>query len=200
MTPRPRAPRDEDPAVAAVATLYRDLDGLRHRVDGLGALVGKVDDLATAVQNLSASLAPGPTTPKVIPSWLMPPDVDRAAAILRELGAWVTRVYLRFPDAAQALPECWVWHPDVVEELLWLHLAWHAAHHGPTATVLAVGDWHDRARPGVVRRTRGAAGTCSAENHPSAGDRHTPAPHTPMADVVTTVAAFWVAAVAEAHA
>jgi hypothetical protein len=70
VTPRPRAPRDEDPAVAAVATLYRDLDGLRHRVDGLSDLVGKVDDLATAVQNLSASLALGPTTPKVIPSWL----------------------------------------------------------------------------------------------------------------------------------
>jgi hypothetical protein len=30
---------------------------------------------------------------------------------------------------------------------------------------MAVGDWHDRARPGVVRRIRASAGTCSYENH-----------------------------------
>ena len=49
-----------------------------------------------------------------------PPDQPpRSPATLAELGEWLRVVYLRYPDAASGLPECWLWHPDVVEELLW---------------------------------------------------------------------------------
>ena len=43
--------------------------------------------------------------------------------------------------------------------------AWSAAYQGPQASVALVGDWHDRQRPGVVRRIRQSAGSCSIENH-----------------------------------
>jgi len=50
-------------------------------------------------------------------------------------------MYLRYPDAAATLPDCWLWHPDLVEELLWLSHAWTAAYQGPDASVALAGDW-----------------------------------------------------------
>ena len=58
-------------------------------------------------------------------------------------------MFLRYPDGVAVLPECWLWHPDVVEELLWLMHAWRAAYEGRGASVQLAGDWHDRQRPGV---------------------------------------------------
>jgi hypothetical protein len=93
------------------------------------------------------------------------------------------------------LPECWCWHPDIVEELLWLMHAWCAAYQGANASVTLAGDWHDRQRPGVVRRVRAVAGTCSRENHQTRpgwqrGSTDTP-PVVPSADAITLIAAWW---------
>ena len=74
-------------------------------------------------------------------------------------------MYLRYPDGEQVLPLCWMWHPDVVEELLWLMHAWCAAYQGADASVAAAGEWHDRQRPGVVNRLRKSVGSCSLERH-----------------------------------
>jgi hypothetical protein len=88
-----------------------------------------------------------------------------ARRVLDELAVWLRCVYLRYPDGAQALPECWSWHPDVVEELLWLMHAWLAAYQGEKASVALVGDWHDRYRPNVAARIRAAVRVCSLEVH-----------------------------------
>ena len=96
---------------------------------------------------------------------MLPTDDELARRVLGELVAWLELVYLRYPDAAQGLPECWCWHPDVVEELLWLMHAWLAAYQGTAASVGLAADWHDRHRPGVVRRLRGSVGSCSIEAH-----------------------------------
>jgi hypothetical protein len=116
-----------------------------------------------------------------------------ARHILDELIGWLAAVYLRYADAATGLPECWLWHPDVVEELLWLMHAWLAAYQGPTASVTLVGDWHDRYRPGVVRRIRTSAGTCSLENHTTRDDRprHLGGTAVPLDDAVERIAAWW---------
>jgi len=87
------------------------------------------------------------------------------------------------------LPECWCWHPDLVEELLWLSRAWAAAYHGPDASVALVGDWHDRYRPGVVRRIKTVAGTCSLENHDPT--RSTPTPTVPVEQAAELIATWW---------
>jgi hypothetical protein len=96
---------------------------------------------------------------------MAPSDPTVVAEFLDGLSGWLGAVYLRYPDAIAALPECWCWHPDVVEELLWLMHAWTAAYQGASASAGLAGDWHDRQRPGVVRRIKNSAGTCSRENH-----------------------------------
>jgi hypothetical protein len=154
--------------VDVVAGLARELDGLRRTVEPLLGLPDRVDDLTrlatdltNAVAALTARRAAAPC-----PSWLLlPQDADLAGRVLDELTGWLAVVYLRYPDGAGQLPECWAWHPDVVEELLWLMHAWAAAYQGPQASVGLVGDWHDRQRPGVVRRIKVSAGSCSFENH-----------------------------------
>ena len=121
-------------------------------------------------------------------------DPALAAAVLDELVGWLAAVYLRYPDGADHLPECWTWHPDVVEELLWLMHAWAAAYQGPQASVALVGDWHDRHRPGVVRRIRQSAGSCSYEKHQTRSGWDTlssAAPTVPGLEHVGSIAAWW---------
>lgn len=161
----------DDPSyasAAAVAGLAREVEGLRRTVEPLRDAVERTDELARLVAQLADAVSalparPAPTAP---PSWLvLPADTGAAGHVLGELLAWLHAVYLRYADGAAVLPECWPWHPEVVEELLWLMHAWLAAYQGKHASVAAAGDWHDRARPGVVRRIRSAVGTCSLENH-----------------------------------
>jgi hypothetical protein len=138
-----------------------------------------------------------------VPSWLdhpadpgRPAETSRAARdaseLLERLTGWVGGVYLRYADARQ-LPECWLWHPDVVEELIWLHAAWLAAY-SDEAPASAVGDWHDRHRPGVVRRVKQYAGICSLEAHLPGGECHTTAPTAPVAEAAPVIGAWWAVA------
>ncbi|GLZ49484.1 hypothetical protein Acsp06_56690 [Actinomycetospora sp. NBRC 106375] len=206
MTRRPPGPPggggdgEEFARVEALAGLAREVDGLRR---GLEALVGtptRVDDLARTVAQLADAVAavparPGPT---VAPSWLTaPPDSDGLVALLEELARWLHAVFLRYPDGAAVLPECWLWHPDVIEELVWLMHAWRAAYDGRGASVQLAGDWHDRQRPGVVRRLRSSVGSCSRENHQTRlGWNSTPrgASPVPSTDALTTIACWWATA------
>jgi hypothetical protein len=186
--------------VEALAGLAREVDGLRR---GLEALVGtptRVDDLARTVAQLADAVAavparPGPT---VAPSWLAAPtDSEALAALLDGLCRWLHAVFLRYPDGAAVLPECWLWHPDVVEELLWLSHAWRAAYEGRGASVQLAGDWHDRQRPGVVRRLRTAIGSCSQERHQTRpGWNSIPLGATPVpgGDAAASIAWWWAAA------
>ena len=140
--------------------------------------------MAGLADELAERRPPGRTSRTVLASrWsrLTP----RARLVLDQLMSWLGRVYLRYPDAG--LPECWLWHPDVIEELLWLRGAWRSAYHGPMASAQRAADWHDRQRPGVVRRIRAAAGSCSLREH-----LDQPAPHVvPAADAAPAIAVWW---------
>jgi hypothetical protein len=186
-----------------VAGLAREVETLRRRLDQLQLLPRRVEQLAELFAR-HAETVPAPATPATPAptSWLdLPTDRNRPAEsssavrdaeqLLTGLAGWVGGVYLRYPDAAQTLPECWLWHPEVVEELLWLQSAWLAAHQ-PGAASTAVGDWHDRQRPGVVRRIRDYAGPCSLEQHQPGVDRHTPVTvAAPVTDAVPAIAGWW---------
>ncbi|MCO1658120.1 hypothetical protein [Pseudonocardia humida] len=193
----PDGAHGSDPAAAAVAGLAREVEELRKRlepliqtparVDALARLVAQLADTVTALTARSAVAAP--------PSWLMAPtDPEHTRELLDALTGWMAQVYLRYADASEALPERWCWHPDVVEELLWLMHAWLAAYQGKHASVQLVGDWHDRQRPGVVRRISKVAGRCSRENHQT---RHgwtstpTAAPVVPSLDGLDAIADWW---------
>lgn len=118
-----------------------------------------------------------------------PADGDQTRALLGDLVGWFATIYLRYADAARDLPECWLWHPDIVEELLWLHQAWRAAYEESKGSVRAVGEWHDRLRPGVVRRITEYAKACSLENH--LPDRATDAPAVPVVEAAEPIALWW---------
>ena len=191
--PPPGLTPDSDPT-DVLAALARQVDRLQHAdVAGLRSRLGAVTVTLASLAGQVAELADARAEPRpAIPSWLGstsagggPFTPTTAAELLDELIGWLTAVYVRFSDGA--LPECWLWHPDVVEELLWLRDAWQAAYRGPGASVQRAGDWHDRQRPGVTRRIRAAAGDCSLREHLAPA----PAPVVPAVDAVATIAAWW---------
>jgi hypothetical protein len=121
----------------------------------------------------------------------MPADPAMTREVLDGLCGWLAEVFVRYPDGAGALPECWLWHPDVVEELLWLMRIWLAAYEDADASALRAGDWHDRYRPGVVKRIKAATASCSLENHLDGASHHRGVPAVPVTDAVEQVAAWW---------
>ena len=181
----------------ALVGLAREVEGLRRAVDPLRAVGGRVDELGRLVGQLADAVAALSKRPAATPapSWLLlPADEAVVERVLGELCAWLHAIYLRYPDGANVLPECWLYHPDVVEELLWLMHAWCAAFHGKAASVQLAGDWHDRQRPGVVRRIRANAGSCSIERHltrPDWDQHPTGAAPVPGIDAVRSIAAWW---------
>jgi hypothetical protein len=191
--PNPAAPGPTEPE-GAVAGLAREVDGLRRVVS---PLPGRVDahsrllaELGETVAAFGARKAPTPA-----PSWLVAPtDPAETGRLLDELAAWLPVVYLQYPDAAVAFPDCWCWHPHVVEELLWLMHAWLGAYQGPSASVALAGDWHERLRPGVVRRIKATAGMCSREAHlarPGWPAPATTSPTVPSEDDLDGIAQWW---------
>jgi hypothetical protein len=181
-------------SAAAVAGLAREVETLRKAVRAAGELHTRVDELARLVAALSEQVATqhGPSARPAAPSWLdLPTDLGAARDLLAELTGWLATVYLRYPDAAAAFPECWAWHPEVIEELLWCRQAWHAAYRHDTATATAAGDWHDRQRPGVVRRIKTYAGTCSLEAHQPHNGRSTSTTPVLLRDALEPIAAWW---------
>jgi hypothetical protein len=189
---------EECAGLVSVTALARTVQALERRVADLAPVAKRVDELGGMLTRLAQQVTAtkgngGPSM--VAPSWLdlgrePSPSDARADAedILAMLTGWVAGIYLRYSDAR--LPGCWLWHPDVVEELLWLHAAWIAAY-DPDAPVAAVGDWHDRQRPGVAARIKSYAGMCSLESHQPGQDRHAPAPSAPTADAGPAIAAWW---------
>ena len=204
MTRRPPQPAGagdgEFARVEALAGLAREVDGLRRGLDALVGTPSRVDDLARTVAQLADALAAVPGRPglTVAPSWLTAPaDPEALAGLLDELVAWLHAVFLRYPDGVAALPECWLWHPEVVEELLWLMRAWRAAYDGRGASVQLAGDWHDRQRPGVVRRLKASVGSCSRERHqtrPGWNTRPTASAPVPGTDAAAGIVRWWAAA------
>lgn len=183
----------------ALAGVAREVDGLRRAVDPLRDIGGRVEDLARLVGQLTDAVTalskrPGATP---APSWLLlPTDPAAVEQVLGEVCAWLHTVFLRYPDGVAALPPCWLYHPDVVEELLWLMHAWSSAYQGKAASVALAGDWHDRLRPGVVRRIRQNAGSCSVERHqtrPEWEQHPTGATAVPGLDAVASIAGWWAA-------
>jgi hypothetical protein len=201
--PPPASPADEGSTVIGLA---RELEQLYREVRQLRQLSRRVDELAAALAQLAETMAlTGQQPPrKPAPRWLdhpleagHDPATSRAAhdakRLLAGLARWVETVYLRYSDAGGGLPDCWMRHPDVVEELLWLHRAWLNAYDGD-ASPIAVGDWHDRQRPGAVARIRAYAGTCSLDAHKLGHDQHAPVPVAVPTDEVEVIADWWATA------
>jgi hypothetical protein len=124
---------------AQLLGLGRDVDSLRRVVDRhdrtLRTVAGRVTDLDAQTRSSAATLADlceqiadlvgGEQGSAAHRSWFATTDSRQAQSRLVELVQWLDRVYFQFPDAV--LPSCWIWHPSVVEELLWLQRSWTEA-------------------------------------------------------------------------
>jgi hypothetical protein len=86
-----------------------------------------------------------------------------------QLTDWVGWLRSRYPLATEIRP-CWPEHPEIVEELTALWLAWQHAYADPDATLTAAADWHDRWLSGLLHRHRLEHGplalNCSSEHAP----------------------------------
>lgn len=187
-----------DHLARAITGLGREVEQQGRRLADLGGLADQVHDLAAVVTSL-AERAMSPQARAMAPvSWIAFEEemFDPAASMaarshLAGLADWLDAVYLRYPDGPPSVPDCWLWHPDVVEELTWLREAWLLAYRGPNASAGAVGDWHDRQRPGVARRIKAVAGTCSLENHELGPARDRGQLRVPLAGCVGRIADWW---------
>jgi hypothetical protein len=198
-----------DPEDTLVVALARAVDRAVRRVERLDTAVAQLAaDVTVLARALDARVHPsgGASSPDTgergMRSWLLADDHDQAVADLADLAVWLDAVYLRYRDAT--VPSCWLWHPEVVEELWWLRQAHADAYHPETGSWLRVGDWHDRQRPGVARRIVRAVGSCELAlhltdpTHPGrltgASSYVTPPAPAPLASAVAQVAAAWTAA------
>ncbi len=186
----------EPVSAAVVAGLAREVDALRKAVRKVAGCPGQVEQLAATLAQALDQFAATGRAERVRPvSWIADPgvtaDPTAAARALGELAQWVGRVYLRYPAAARELPDCWLWHPDMVEELAWLQQAWEHAYGPETGSISAAADWHDRYRPGVTARIKTAnPHSCSLENHLDP-NRPSAAVEVPGAGSVEAVARWW---------
>ena len=181
--------------------LSREVDTLRRTVASVPDVTGRIDELAALVAQLADAMKghhPDRVLHPALPlSWLrLPPDEQAAFGVLDELCAWLSAVFLRYSNATGrvVLPECWCWHPDVVEELLWLWQAWLAAYEGPHASPALAGEWHERSRPGVVRRIELAVGSCGFDRHATVQVEQRAAlvrPLIPPASTLGLIASWW---------
>ncbi|GAA4429496.1 hypothetical protein GCM10023148_33920 [Actinokineospora soli] len=146
----------------SVAGLAREVEGLRR---AWRPIPQRLDDLAKVVDGLAETAAhrTGAGQKVVAPSWFnLPDDLDKVAALIDELCGWVGTVFLRYPDAAAVLSDCWLWHPEVIEELVWLMHTWIAAYADEAASAVAAGDWHSRAAVACSSATSCAQASHSA--------------------------------------
>jgi hypothetical protein len=189
---------EEPDYLAALSAVMHDLDGQRRRLDELAQVREHVAELALTVRELSTRAASAGPPPSRALSWLgwhtqreEPADPAAADLLLRNLTSWLNRVFLRYTDAGGVLPECWLWHPDAVEELLCLWQAWRYAY--AASSITSAADWHERLRPGVVRRLRAGLAACSFESHVP-GDHRRPGERTATTSGhIALIAAWWTA-------
>ena len=192
---------EPDPMVVA---LGRAVQRAQRRVETVDK---NVIQLAADVSALRSCLSPPPGPggpddepaaagepgPAAVRSWLLGTDAGQAVTDLADLIAWVDAVYLRYSRAS--VSSCWLWHPEVIEELWWLRGAHADAYHREDGSWLRVGDWHDRQRPGVERRVNALLGKCALSLHTDVNGRAAevtePAP-APLAGQHSEVAAAWV--------
>jgi hypothetical protein len=171
---------DPEALVALGRTVERAVRRLGAVEEMLQGLAGEVAELAERLEEAEAS---------GVRSWLAADDAKQTREDLKDLIGWLAAVYLRYPDAS--LPTCWLWHPAAVEELWWLRAAHRDAYQGPGASWARVADWHDRQRPGVVRRLDEAIGTCELSEHAESGREDRSAPVVPLADAAERIATWW---------
>lgn len=142
-----------------ISRLRHDLDSLAHEAtDSVAGLISRLEDLES--RSITAGRTPN--------SWCWRTIGPHGAEELwRQLTDWVGWIRSRYP-LARKIPPCWAEHPELVEELTALWLAWQHAYEDLDAPLTAAADWHDRWLPGVLYRLEHGAFAldCANEHRP----------------------------------
>jgi hypothetical protein len=146
--------------------------GYRRLSEQVKTLTG---DIAT-VNRAVAALVRGQAEKEPAP--LAPSLVGAPEAAVVDLLDWLAEVYLQYDGST--LAPCWAWHPGVVEELAVLRGIHRVIY--DAADWVRLGDWHDRYRPGVVRRVGQALAGCDISRHAEPQP-----PVVPLADALVTI-------------
>jgi hypothetical protein len=139
-------------------------------VNGMAEVATQVTGLSDQVMALAERLTSGEADSEsaapALPSWFEI-EGERAQQMLADLVEWVDAILVRHYAAREALPECWMFHGEVVEDLLWLRAAWVAAHRDPDAKPHHAADFHERWLPSMMSRLRRqfGAGMCGFGKH-----------------------------------
>lgn len=147
-------------------------------------LEGEVETLAQNVLYLVQQ-----RDPSRVRSWLLEDDGENARLLLEDLAGWVGKVWVHYGDQ---LPECWLYHPAIVEEL-WSVMGVHRACFRKGGTAQMFADWHARYRPAAADRIRKYAPSCALSEH-QPGETFDPAavPTVPRTADISSVAAQWI--------
>lgn len=126
--------------------------------------------------------------PSRVRSWLLEDDEEAARLTLEDLAGWLSSVWVKYPDGQ--LPECWLYHPAIIEELI-AQMGSHRACFRKGGTPQAFANWHDR-RPGAAERIRRYATSCTLDLH-QPGEQFDPAvvPTVPRLQDISVVAGQW---------
>jgi len=146
---------------ALIARLRHDLDRLAHETtDMIADLVSRLETLNTDRSSTARGTTSAPWC------WRDLGEHGREE-LWNQLTDWVNYLRSRYP-LARKLPGCWAEHPELVEELTALWLAWQSAYQDPDAALTAPADWHDRWLPGVLHRVEHGpfATDCAARHQP----------------------------------
>ena len=149
---------DSVPGLAEIAALHdRRLSELQD------ALTDLVED---------PPVARGPGSRPFVWQELSPRDRARTWQALAEWVGWLRG---RYPLARQ-VPLCWWRHPELVEELTALWLAWREAYVEKGAPLTSAADWHGRWLPELLRRMRAGGWNvaCESEHKPAVAALYDP--------------------------
>jgi hypothetical protein len=143
-----------------------EVEALRGEV---ATLSGVVAELGGMVQDLAGDIvrfvAQG--DPSAVRSWIAVDDPELGRLMLADLAEWLSSVWVRFPGPA--LPECWAYHPYVVEEL-WVVMNLHRACFRKGGTWQNLADWLKTYRPAAAERIQKEVGSCELTEHEPGAD------------------------------
>jgi hypothetical protein len=132
----------------AISQLRRDLDQLASEVtDAVADLVTRLELESTEDSTINSSREQAGVT-----AWCWRDlGLEASESLWHELSDWVAWIRHRYP-LAKRVPACWPEHPEIVEELTALWLAWNSAYSERDAPLTGAIDWHDRWLPGLLHR------------------------------------------------
>lgn len=173
-----RVDHERTATAATVEGLVSELAGLRLVTGGLAdgqeklaRMIAEFIARATEPDDEEEEEKPDPDRVE----WMTVSDPAVAVEALVRVRRWVREVWTPYA-AGEELQPCWMWHPDVVADLLACRLAWIAST-GPKARPLSPADWITRfLEPAAKRVTRSLAECHDGYGHLTRGKRYDATP------------------------